>query len=258
LELAGWDSFRLLSVDLTNPKSFVAAWAPTHAWLAAEKEHDGRVLRWAEQRASGTLRVVTAAPCVRLRGELRVVHATASVEMHIADELIYKGHIDEDWSTFATRAFSSLPPLNVDFRVTQAASEPPDAAHALAVSNLTLQPLWQCGSVLRIGLAQEAAELPIELAGEIELSILPPAAAPCSEIAVVVDGEQGGTFGLHVDDEPVTLHYMTSPTTRVTISRIATANLRRIKVVRGTSTRGQRWRLVDVAVLPQRCDADAP
>jgi hypothetical protein len=143
--LAAWGSFRLLSVDLETEREFVAAWAPTHGWLRAEREPDGRVFRWAESEALGTLHGILVAPCARLRGEARVVRGSGLVGIRVSDEPVYTGGVSPDWSSFETLPFSTAGEVVLHFVVTQAEGDAADPARALAVSRLELEPVSQCG-----------------------------------------------------------------------------------------------------------------
>jgi hypothetical protein len=253
-ELAAWDGFRLLEVDLGNPNGFIAAWAPTHGFMAAEREPAGRVFRWAEWQAKGTLQVIASAPCARLKGELRVVNGTAAVAIKVEDDLVFTGQLAAEWTGFTTRPFDIGEPRVVSFGITQASAAPPDPAHAVALSNLSIEPLWRCGTVFRLGSAQQPATLPIEFETGVELSVDPPAAAQCSEISVLVVGERGATFRMSVDGGPPGWHYLGSPPIATAVAPvIESARTRRLSLSRAGGSPGQRWQLLDVVLMPRRC-----
>jgi hypothetical protein len=253
-QLAAWDGFRLLEVDLGNPNGFIAVWAPTHGFMAAEREPSGRVFRWAEWQAKGTLQAIASAPCARLKGELRVVNATAAVAIKVADDLVYSGQLAAEWTGFATRPFDISEPRVVSFAITQATAAPPDQSHAVALSNLSIEPLWRCGTVFRLGSAQQPATLPIEFETGVELSVDPPAAARCSEISVLVVGERGATFRLSIDGGPPGWHYLDSPPITTAVAPIIeSARTRRLSLSRAGGSPEQRWQLLDVVLMPRNC-----
>lgn len=201
-ELARWGPFRLLEVDLTKPDHFVAAWAPTHGWLAAEQEPNGRVFRWGEWQTQGTLHVVAPSPCARLRGEARVVTGAALLTVGIGKNTAASERIGPDWASFETRPFATNDPVIVRFQAEQATVSPPDPAHAITVSRLTVEPLWQCGTFSRTDTGAHQ-ELPIDLSREIEMSIEPPIGTECARLSFVVAGDSPASLRVTVDGGPV-------------------------------------------------------
>jgi hypothetical protein len=132
-------------VGLESDHGFVAAWAPTHGWLRVEREPDGRVFRWAESEALGTLHAILMAPCARLRGEVRVVRGSGLASIRVSEERVYTGGVSPEWSSFETLPFSTEGEVVLHFVVMQAEGQAPDAARALAVSRLELEPVSRCG-----------------------------------------------------------------------------------------------------------------
>jgi hypothetical protein len=250
--MASWDGFRLLEVDLGSADGYVAAWAPTHGWMRAEQEPGGAVFRWAEFQAKGTLQVMARAACVRLRGELRVVDATASVGIKVGDDFVFTGDVSGAWSAFATRRFNALSSATVSFHVLQATAPPPDAAHALAVRGLLLEPTPRCGAVSS-GDLHTPLEFPLEFGDELEFSLELPAAAACSKVALTVAGETGGTVRVSVDGGPPVLHYMAAPVREAVIDLSGSASPRRLAVSHSGGSNAQHWQVIDVDVEPGAC-----
>jgi hypothetical protein len=250
--MAAWDGFRLLEVDLDNPDGYVAAWAPTHGWMRAEQEPGGAVFRWAEFQAKGTLQVMARAPCARLRGELRVVDATASVGIKVGEDFVFTGDVTGAWSAFATRRFNTISSATVSFQVLQAAMPAPDAAHALAVRGLLLEPTRRCGAVSSDD-QHAPLEFPLEFVGELEFSVELPAAAACSKVALTVAGESGGTVRVSVDGGPPVLHYMAAPVREAVIDLSGSASPRRLSVAHSGGSNAQHWQVIDLDVEPAKC-----
>lgn len=251
--LAEWNSFRLLAVDLQPHHGFIAAWAPTHGWMAAEHDPDGRVFRWAEWQARGTLHVVGPAPCARLRGEMRVVHGAAVIVMKIFDAPVFNGQIGADWTAFETRSFGDHDPVVVDFAVVEAAPRPPDPAHAVALSRLALEPAWQCGASVRTHEGEGEVSWPIEFDREIELAIIPDAAAPCSSVSVVVDGDRFASVALTLDGGHPTWRYMNTTVESLNGMLVGSTGPHSAVITRKGGKGGRRWSVSGVVVTPGSC-----
>lgn len=250
--IAAWDGFRLLEVDLDSPEGFIAAWAPTHGWKPAEHEAQGPVFRWAEWQAKGKLQVVAEAPCARLKGELRVVRGTAMAGIKVDGTSIFEGPVGADWSEFTTRQFNSTQAIVVGFELTQPTVAPPDPSHALALRNLSVDPV-RCGTVLAAVGGDEAASLPIRFDSEVDFSVVPPAAVECGELGLVVTGERGATLRLRIDDGPPTSHYMARSTENIVVPGATPDRAHHVNLSLMGTTTPQEWQLTDVVVRPTRC-----
>ncbi|HEX3595939.1 MAG TPA: hypothetical protein VHU80_12595 [Polyangiaceae bacterium] len=253
--LAQWAQFRIVKADLSGD-GFIAAWAPTHGWLGAEHDRDGRVCRWAEWTSQGTLRAVAGAPCARLDGETRVVDGSAALAIRIDDATAFEGNTFADWTSFQTVAFSLLEPLTVSFTVTRASAVPPDAAHALAVSKLTLVPVEQCGIIRREGRRLESASLPVELTEPVELRVAPPLGAACYDVALHVDADGPASLRLTIDGSPPSWHYVERGGTTLGAGVFRSATEQLIGVLKGGSPPGA-VRITGFQATPRSCRPDA-
>jgi len=251
-ELFAWGDFSVVEADLGRPDGFVAVWAPTHGWLAAEREPDGRVFRWAEREAKGTLRVIQAAPCVRLHGELRTSQGTALGSIHRDQGLLFSGHLGSEWTQFVSRPIEATAPSELTFRAEQQTGQPLDAAHALALRGLTAQPDWQCLTLIGLGAGGSADRpvLPAELRNELEWEVVPAVGLRCGELVVLVAAEPGATLGLVVDRGPVAWQYTTTATVRLSTPLISPEKVVRLRLIRHGPATDAAFRVLDVAVSP--------
>jgi hypothetical protein len=250
-ELFGWGDFAVVEADLGRPDGFVAAWAPTHGWLAAEREPDGRVFRWAERESKGTLRTVQAAPCTRLHGELRTSQGTALASILGDQSLLFSGHVGSEWTKFVSRPIEAAQPSELTFRAEQQTLQPLDAAHVLALRGLSLQPDWQCLTLIGIGAPGDRPALPVELKSEVEWEAVPAVGLRCGELVVLVAAEPGATLGLIVNRGPVSWQYSSTATVRISSPPISTEKPLRVQLVRRGPAEAAPWRVLDVAVSPR-------
>lgn len=252
-QVAAWNDFRLLETDLQHRESFVATWAPTHGWLPAEREPTGRVFRWAESQAKGTLQVVGPAPCARLKGQLRVVEGTASVEVKAENRQLYADVVSSDWTTLMTRPFPTASPMLVLFSVDRASAVPPDAAHALAVSNLALENSWDCGASFHRDDDAQPLVFPIDFEGDLDLRMDPLAFGPCADVSISIQGRMGAMIGLRVDGGPPVLHYVSSRSEEVVTRSVDTTQPRRLKLTHTGGSGTEPWKMTNVTVTPRPC-----
>jgi hypothetical protein len=251
--IGNWGDFRLLEVDLTNRNAFIAAWAPTHGWMAAEHDPDGRVFRWAEWQSHGTLHVVAPAPCATMRGEMRVVQSSALVSMKSGDYALFDGIVTAEWTVFETGTFDIRTPLELSFVVAQAAAPPPDPGHALALSRLVLEPSSQCGNEITLGDSTDPVTLPIDFEDEVELSIVSRSPAPCSQISMVLASQRPASVSISVDRGPPTFRYMNAKVETFDVVLPESARQHRITILRKGGEPGSSFRLVDATVTPRNC-----
>lgn len=250
--LADFPPFRLLEVDLGKPASFVAAWAPTHGWLPVEREPGGRIFRWAEWQAKGTLHVVARAPCARLRGQMRVVRGTVRVDLRAGADSIHVGTVSPEWTDFETSSFAAESAVEIALETSQATSEPPDAAHGLALSRLEVEPVLRCGEVLVRGGAGPAT-FPLEFDEAMELVVRPAGASECSRISVLVEGERLASISLSLDGSPPSWRLMNASTTTVESTLLRGSADRNLVLTAKGGTPGRRFRVIDVVTNPRAC-----
>jgi hypothetical protein len=251
VELFGWGDFRVVEADLSRPDGFVAAWAPTHGWLTAERERDGRVFRWAERESRGALRTFQAAPCLRLNGELRTSQGTALASIHRDQALLFSGHVGPEWTPFVSRPIDAAAPIELAFRSEQQTGQPIDESHALALRALAVQPDWQCLTLIGIGGPSDRPALPAELTSELEWEAVPAVGVPCGELEVVVAAEPGATLGLVLDGGPLIWQHSSTPTVRITTAAMRTEKPLRLRLLRRARPGAPPWRVVEVAVRPR-------
>lgn len=251
--IAAWDGFRLVEAELRSPAGFVAAWAPTHGFMAAEHEPDGRVFRWAEWTAKGTLQAMTEAPCARLEGALRVLGGTARVEISVDGRLAYLDEVTADWKRFETRPFSTEKPSSIELTTTRLTGLPPDAAHALAMSRLSLRPETSCGPVVRLGRDGALLELRGEIRGDVELSVAPPDIAPCAALKLVISANRSSTLKITVDGARPVLSYVGPPSATIVVPLGPSGGPHRVTIGSIGGAPDSLLQIADAAVLLRQC-----
>jgi hypothetical protein len=252
--LAEWGAFRLVEADLSLKNGFVAAWAPTHGWLPAERDAEGRVFRWGERATEGTLRVVAAAPCATLRGDLRVVSGSALVSIQASSEPVFAGTVMVDWTPFETRPFATRDPIVLRFEAVQAAIPPPDPEHAVAVGGLVLQPIVDCGSSVQLEGSSDIATLPIEIEQRVALSLVPGVHAECSQVSMIIAGAENTSLSLTFDSAPPTWRYMTASVETIESPILSWQTSHRVTIAVATAEPpDRRFRLLEAVVAPHPC-----
>jgi hypothetical protein len=251
--VANWDAFRLLEVDLGSPGGFVAAWAPTHGFMAAEREPDGRVFRWAESSARGTLQVMTNAPCVRLAGELRVLGGTARVDISVDGHPAHFDEVAETWKAFQTDPFPVEHAARVELTTKRITGAPPDAAHAVATGRLSLEPRASCGTVERLGGDGGSTDPRVELSGGVELSVEPPNTAPCAALRLVVASSRSETLKISLDGERPIVSYVAPEGSTIVVPLGPSGRPHRVTVGSMGDAPGAPARITDAAVLLAEC-----
>jgi hypothetical protein len=249
--LAEWGRFRLVRTSL-DETGFIAAWAPTHGFLPAERDRDGTVFRWAEWASQGMLHAISNAPCARLDGALRVVEGTGAVTIQVDGKDAYASNAFAEWAPFETAPFSLLEPLTVSFAITRASAAPPDPAHALATSRLALVPLEHCATLRSADGRVEPVTFPLAL-GEspVELLVKPPLATNCYEVAVTVETDAPTSLSLAVAGGAPSWHYVQKAATLRSALQ-SSPDERRIGVARGADANGVA-QVVSVDTLPTEC-----
>jgi len=249
--LSAWGTFRLVETDLRPMDGFIAAWAPTHGWIRAEHDPDGRVFRWGEWTSSGTLHAISSSPCARLRGEMRVVRGSGVVEVNIDGAPAYEGTASPEWSSFETAPFSLLDAVRMSFSVARVTVAAPDAAHALAVSQLSLTPLARCGTIRRADDRVGSTELPIPVDGTTEFIVEPPLATRCYQVAVHVEVDAPTSVRLSTDGGAPSWRYVTETESVLELDALAAPGEHRIGIAQGGAAHSVR--LTGVDAIPRAC-----
>lgn len=247
--LAEFGDFRLLSVDFAKPAAVLGAWAPTHGWLAAEREPQGVVFRWAERMAKGTLRVVVATGCVRLRGELRTAGPTGVVALRHEGITLFAGPIGASWSPFRTRPLEASRERVIDFEVASLSGIAPDPAHELAVRNLAVDPDPTCLSIAAGGSRDPTR--PANLVDALSWQLAPAVGMRCAELGVSFALPLTAEVGVTIDDDVVTW-YDTPGVARLILAARPLQSTFVLKLTR-RHPEDPPWRVLAVTARPAPC-----